>query len=395
LRSALDGAEALEYAAEALTVADRAVRAVLAFGRYQRFSGLGETALLRHATAVTGRLAERFASTDQRNDFLEMHADSCRVYASMLRMRSNLEEALAYYRKAKSLYSETHHLLGFAHCLRSFGDIERVSAKSKRAFQWYGRAIRFYDLVIEELEPKDQTNPTYRDARRGKANCIERQAEVMRAQNNKESMSKFRESLDIYREINDFIGQGFCDKGSADIYSRKRDHQTEARCKYFQACELFERAGYLLGTADCHYSLGDLSLRWATVQKDYDDALTEYKAAELLYEKVKSRHGLANCHYSFGDLALAQGDFDAAGAWYEKAIALYETVGSKLGPANCYQGLSEIKSQSVDNGESKKLQTCARSSAYEAFIGLDPNKRQPGFHFQTADGRWTCKRWRR
>jgi tetratricopeptide (TPR) repeat protein len=383
------------YAVRAEEAADRVVRAALAFGRYQRFSGLGEAILLQHTIDVTEQLAHKFGRSKRGNTFLRLQAESHRVYASMLRMRSDLKRALTHYGKAKILYRRIGDGLGLAHCRRSLGDIARVRAKFERALRYYDKAVGLYDTELECIR-HDNSDAKYRDICRGKANCIQRRGEIIRSREDKEEAKLyFEKALNIYSEIGDLIGQGFCEKGFADILSRDENTKDDARKKYERARKLFEEAGYLLGAADCHYSLGDLRLRWATTQENYAETLTEYQKAERLYEKIISKHGLANCHYSFGDVALALGQSPVAKDSYNRALGEYGSVGSKLGPANCFQGLSDV---SEDPIAKKTFEQDATKNATKAFTDLvrTPKEQPQGFQFRAVDGtRKTYCRWRR
>ena len=95
------------------------------------------------------------------------------------------------------------------------------------------------------------------------------------------------------------LGQAHCLKRLADVAMSKYPDNAEER--YRDANNLYRKVPYLIGMADCAYSLGDLYLRQG---RDVNAAEVFYKDANDLYVRASSDHGKANCKYSLADIDL-------------------------------------------------------------------------------------------
>ena len=148
---------------------------------------------------------------------------------------------------------------------------------------------------------------------------------------------RYEQALPLYQRAGDVLGEANCIKGLGDIALRRSDHDG-ARGRYEQALPLYQRAGDVLGEANCIRSLGDIALR----RSDHDGARGRYEQALPLYQRVGSVIGEANCIQSLGDIALRRSDHDGAQGRYEQALPLYQQAGSVIGEAACIGSLGDI-----------------------------------------------------
>lgn len=149
--------------------------------------------------------------------------------------------------------------------------------------------------------------------------------------------AQYERALTLYQRAGDVVGEANCMQSLAEIARARSDHDT-ARSEYEQALTLHQRAGYLLGEAVCVQGLGDIALE----RSDHDSARAQYERALGIYRRAGYVVGEANCIKGLGDIALRRSDHDAARAQYERALGLYQRAGYVVGEARYIQGLGAI-----------------------------------------------------
>lgn len=243
------------------------ISAALAFGRFQRFSGIGTSETLQLALMAASNAGD-----------IQLQAECHRVLGSMMRMRSQSSEACHHYREADRLYKTlddaSSAILGQAHCYRAFADLERVQGQHPEARDFYGKALPRYKEALAKLV---SGSPQYDDARRGYANCIQRLGDLDHLSKRKDdpeaslsaAETRYKEALPIYKDIQDWIGEANCYKGFADVAVARRDLPT-GRNQYQNAREKYLASGYKFGVANCTYSLGDVELLDDNLDKSGD-----------------------------------------------------------------------------------------------------------------------------
>jgi tetratricopeptide (TPR) repeat protein len=112
-------------------------------------------------------------------------------------------------------------------------------------------------------------------------------------------------------------------------------------------------------------SLGEIALRTS----DHEGAAARYEEALALYQRAGNVLGEANCKRSLGDIALRTSDREGAAARYEEALALYQRAGNVLGEANCVRGLGDVAAAEPD--------IVSARARYERALALGQTARDP------------------
>jgi tetratricopeptide (TPR) repeat protein len=102
-------------------------------------------------------------------------------------------------------------------------------------------------------------------------------------------------------------------------------HFDEARERYLQALEFYERIGAKRGIALASNNLGDLC--WQNGLGDWPEAKAHWQRAEKLYEEIGDQRGLAIALSNLGEGYLRNGDLDAAEPPLRRARKLAEELG--------------------------------------------------------------------
>jgi len=346
--------------AGALEVADPepAIGAALALGEFERFTGIGGSALLDQAAAAARKAGS-----------VRLEARCLYARANLALARSDHDGARSRYEEALPLYRQAGSVLGEANCIKNLGNIalersDHDGARSRyeealplyrRAGNMLGEANCIQSLGDIALRRSDQhgARSRYEEAlplfRRvgdvlGEANCIQGLGDIALARSDHDgARSRYEEALSLYRRVGDVLGEANCIKCLGNIALERSDHDG-ARSRYEEALPLFRRLGHVLGEANCFKSLGDIAL----ARSDHDGARSRYEEALPLFRQVGSVRGEANCILGLGDIALARSDHDGARSRYEEALPLYRQVGDVLGEANCVFGLGDLAAATGD-----------------------------------------------
>lgn len=264
---------------------ERAIRSALALGRFYRFAGVaGDHKIVKEALIASQQLAGDDGRGD--DDKHELVAECYRVLGSMKRLCCpDIEDAQNPYNKAsewyKKLSDETRMLLGLAHCQRARADIETVQADPKfreKTRSHYEAALEQYEKVLHSLSDNNDKDRQRQQAKRGKAYCLAHLGDathmnathILRAREADGSDQIVTKAKEFYRmaqetfqavDVNDAIGVAHCKKGLGDIYCIEPSSNEEPSTFYREAAVLYHKSGYIVGVADCQYSMGDYAFR--------------------------------------------------------------------------------------------------------------------------------------
>jgi tetratricopeptide (TPR) repeat protein len=336
-----------------------AVRVAIAYGRYQRFAGVGTYGLLEQAAEVAQTFNEK-----------SLQAACHLALGSMKVMRSLPAAAKIDFETAKALYITQRDIFGIAHCLRGLGYVELVTFNYAAAKTLYEDAKRKYESAKDEgvdqnsWALRNDVEHRKREIERGIADCTFRIGTIIQDSTlrHDEADSFYKRAFHIHERIGDVLGHAHCLKRLADVAMSKYSGN-DAEQLYKNANELYRKVPYLVGMADCAYSLGDLFFR----RGEIDAAEAYYADASHLYTRASADHGKVNCLYSQADIDLCH-IFGAPGIYenewkrlydierkYQRARSSYESLHDGIGIANCDSGLSDIKHLQGDEAAAENL----------------------------------------
>jgi tetratricopeptide (TPR) repeat protein len=319
LETELGNLEAILAAALEAADPEPAIGAALALGEFERFSGIGGSALLDQAVAA----ARKAGSV-----LLEAHC--LRARAELAFARSDHDGARSRYEEALPLYRRVGSELGEAICIQSLSDIALARSDHDGARSRYEKALLLYRRVGSVL---------------GEASCIKSLGDIaLRRSDYDGARSRYEEALPLYHRVGSVLGEASCVQSLGDIALRRSDHDG-ARSRYEEALPLYRRLGSVLGEANCIQSLGTIALE----RSDHGGARSLYEEALPLYRRVGDVLGEANCIQRLGDIALERSDQDGARSLYEEALPLYRRVAAVLGEATCIKSLGDIAFERSDH----------------------------------------------
>jgi tetratricopeptide (TPR) repeat protein len=300
--------------AGALEAADPepAIRAALAFGVFERFTGIGGSALLDQAVAA----ARKAGSV-----LLEARCLSAR--ADLALARSDHDGARSRYEAALPLYRRVGKLVGEANCIKGLGNIALARSDHDGARSRYEEALPLYHRVGAVL---------------GEANCIQSLGDIaFERSDHGGAQPRYEEALPLYRRVGDVLGEANCIWSLGEIARARSDHDG-ARSRYEEALPLYRRVGNVLGEASCIKSLGDIALQ----RSEHDIARSRYEEALPLYRRVGSVLGEANCILGLGDIAAATGETETARRLIGDALELYKGIAEPYSVGLAHRRLAKV-----------------------------------------------------
>lgn len=147
----------------------------------------------------------------------------------------------------------------------------------------------------------------------------------------------YERALPLYQRAGDVLGEADCMRGLGDTALAHSDYGA-AQAQYERALPLYQRAGSLLGQADCIRGVGEAALRgWRN-----KPAQSQFEEALPLYRRVGDVLGEATCIRCLGEIVLRKSEFEPARAKLEQAFPLFQRIGDLRGEANCINSLAEI-----------------------------------------------------
>jgi tetratricopeptide (TPR) repeat protein len=284
---------------------------------FQRFTGLGDTALLSAAVAHAIRFGDAWRQ-----------ATCITGLGGIAQSRSDHDTARARYEEALPLYRQVDNIVGEANCVKSLGDIALARSDHQTARARYDEALPLYR----------QVNNLH-----GEANCIKSLGDIdLERYEYDAAGARYDEALPLYRQVGNLLGEANCIKCLGDIALARSDdgdaRLDEAAARYDEALPLYRDVGNLLGEANCIQGLGDIAL----ARSDYDTAAARYDESLPLYRQVNNVLGEANCIISLGDIAHARSDDETAGARYEESLALYERIPEPYSIGQTHRRLAQM-----------------------------------------------------
>jgi tetratricopeptide (TPR) repeat protein len=238
----------------------RIVEATIAFGEFQRLSGLGTAHPLDRAASVATSIDSLLAAL------------ALFKRALVASRRSDEDRARERFEAARSLYSSIGNDEGEASCLKGLGDLALKRSDYDSAMAWYNAAMPLYSRAGSVL---------------GMANCIQRLAEIALKRGDLDSAEKdYKRALPLHRQEGSLLGEANSLKGLGDIALARSVHD-EARHRFQSALSLYRRVGDVAGELYCIHRLGDIAL----AQGDTEGARKRFKEALELSSRIPEQGG--------------------------------------------------------------------------------------------------------
>jgi tetratricopeptide (TPR) repeat protein len=145
-----------------------------------------------------------------------------------------------------------------------------------------------------------------------------------------------RESLTIYRQTGNLVGQAKALNNLAIDYDQSGDWQTSANC-YRESLNLCERAGDVTEAAIVANNLGEI----LADQGDLEEAVQLFSKCLNSSERTGFRAGIALAHTNLGRVAARQGRCSEAVELLQRSVVGFKEIGSKPYLAEAHARLAE------------------------------------------------------
>ena len=168
------------------------------------------------------------------------------------------------------------------------------------------------------------------------ANALLDLAHSARAQSQyDEARRRYSQALDIYQRIGDQRGEANALLGLAES-ARAQSQYDEARRRDSQALDISQRIGSQQGEAYALRGLADS----ARAQSQHDEARRRYSQALDISQRIGYQMGEANALLGLAASARAQSQHDEARRRDSQALDISQRIGDQLGEANALLGLA-------------------------------------------------------
>ncbi|NLU97034.1 hypothetical protein B6N13_02850 [Marinomonas sp. UCMA 3892] len=149
-----------------------------------------------------------------------------------------------------------------------------------------------------------------------------------------------QKALNIYKGIENKVGEGTTLNNISQIYKAKGDYHT-ALDYLEQSLNISESIGDKVGEGT---TLNNIS-RIYSDKGDIDTALSYLKKSLKIKEEIGDKGGLNN----MADIAFSKGDKDTALSYFEQSLVIKEEIGDKAGVGVALNNISQIYTAKGDN----------------------------------------------
>lgn len=231
----------------------------------------------------------------------------------VLRAGARLQDAVACYERALTIWNELGRRDREAVCRLRLGDVLRLLGCYPAAHENYTTALDLYRSFDDQLGLADAYECL------GDVECMTGDFAA--------AVRHYEQAQDMFRAIPEgMVGMVNTAHSLGETRLAMAD-VAGARVDYDQALAIATRIGDLQGQANALLGLAKTHLH----DGDLKTARDRIGQAEDLYRRIDDRLGLANTHIAIGDLCAATGDTAAADAAYERAEVALTAMAS---PAN-------------------------------------------------------------
>lgn len=157
-------------------------------------------------------------------------------------------------------------------------------------------------------------------------------------------------ALEIYRELGDEDGMGWCLNALGEIASRLRD-AGGAETYFESSLDLHKRVNNKLGIAKALDDLGRLAMD----RRDYTRAVALLEESLRLRRERGSTEGIAVGLLALGEVLRLQGDYPKAEMHTRESLARYRQLNHTAGVITCLYNLAQVREQQNDAGQAVAL----------------------------------------
>lgn len=314
---------------------ERALKALVGFGEFFRFTGLGGAVPLLRQVAEMG-LGERATA-------------ECLLSLGMIAVGRSGAEAKVLLTQACEMFACLGDLIWEAKCLFWLGTLALRQNRWDEAEQCFARAEAGFG----------------RKAPLGTANCRFNRAVLALHQGQvAASVTLFCDALGRYRRLGDDLGQGNALFRLA-VCAHQQNKKDQADKYLTQAFPLLQAAGNIQSAANCHFLEADMALR----RNDLEGTLAAVALALPLYERAGDPLGQGNSWRYRGFCAAGQGDAKVARRHFAKALDLFARIPDPRSIAVVKADLARIAA-----GKERKTLVAEARAAYVQ-LGLEADIR--------------------
>lgn len=318
--------------------------------------------------------------------------DSILSEAEKLKRKYSLIPSLKLYNKALKEYEKLNDILGIYNCLRSLGDIYRMTGEFDLSEKYYGKAINLAQKMGSEIKMADakvglglslrakgnwkgalelihESKEIYKkkDDIEGFAFSMWAEAGALRIKGDiRKAIEIFKEALFAYKMLNNSEGMGYCLCGLGGA-SRVAGLLKTSLNYYKKANKIFT---FLKDTFGRAYSFCGIGNAYRML-KNYREALKNFSKATMLYEKIGDRVSYAYTIWGLSTTYKMMGDYKSARHYLLSALKLFKKTKDSRGIIYCKLGLGEIEFLKGKNSNALKHILYAKNESQKNNFALE------------------------
>jgi len=165
-----------------------------------------------------------------------------------------------------------------------------------------------------------------------------------------EMIEYFNRALDVFREIDDKIGQRFPLGNLGLVYFERGEYERAFGCFSTLKGSLGDRADLMM-EAKVNFSIGEIYLEVGL----FDKAREACEAALETFLTIGNRQGESEVLGTLGGIHLAKGDIQIAGEYFAKSIEVKKAIGNTVGMMHSQITLARIANMEGRHEEGLRL----------------------------------------
>lgn len=281
-------------------------------------------------------------------------------------LRSNNDEALAYFQSSIDLNKTIKNKVGISSCYNAMGIVYYYMGDQEQSIAFYKKSLQIdqeigtlKDISISlvnlgsaysELGNYDEAISYYKRAlvlkiklkdQKGKSSCYINIGTVYADQGNDPLAIKYYyKALAIDKELKDLSGIAKCYNNIGIIHKNRGDYD-KAIAFYKKSLKVQQQEGNKNGISVIYSNLGNLYKK----KNQLDLALNYLKDALKISNAINNQSQSALCLNNIGDVYLKKKEYALAKQHYEEAKEINLEIGRQLGLCNSYLGIASVYTQ--------------------------------------------------